>query len=31
MRTIVNNGSEPASVLIISAPTSSGYEPMDWA
>ena len=30
-RTVVNNGSEPASVLIISAPTTSGYEPMDWA
>jgi uncharacterized cupin superfamily protein len=31
MRTMANNGSEPASALIISAPTSSGYEPMDWA
>ncbi len=31
MRTVLNNGSEPASVLIISAPRSSGYEPMDWA
>jgi uncharacterized cupin superfamily protein len=30
-RTIVNGGGEPASVLIISAPTTSGYEPMDWA
>jgi mannose-6-phosphate isomerase-like protein (cupin superfamily) len=30
-RTIVNGGPEPASVLIISAPRSSGYEPMDWA
>ncbi len=29
-RTIVNKGSDPASVLIISAPTTSGYEPMDW-
>ena len=31
MRYVVNNGSEPARVLIISAPTTSGYEPMDWA
>lgn len=31
VRTIVNDGSGPASVLIISAPVSSGYEPMDWA
>ncbi len=30
-RTIRNDGSDPASVLIISAPTTSGYEPMDWA
>ena len=30
-RTIVNGGGEPASVLIISAPITSGYEPMDWA
>jgi uncharacterized cupin superfamily protein len=30
-RTVVNNGDEPASVLIISAPRTSGYEPMDWA
>ncbi len=31
MRTVRNDGSEPASVLIISAPRTSGYEPMDWA
>jgi glyoxylate utilization-related uncharacterized protein len=31
MRYVVNTGSEPARVLIISAPTTSGYEPMDWA
>ena len=31
VRYVVNNGSEPARVLIISAPTTSGYEPMDWA
>lgn len=31
LRTIVNNGSEMASILIISAPVTSGYEPMDWA
>jgi uncharacterized cupin superfamily protein len=30
-RTVVNKGDEPASVLIVSAPTTSGYEPMDWA
>ena len=30
-RTVRNDGAEPASVLIISAPRSSGYEPMDWA
>jgi mannose-6-phosphate isomerase-like protein (cupin superfamily) len=31
VRTVRNDGEEPASMLIISAPTSSGYEPMDWA
>jgi len=30
-RTVVNRGEEPASVLIVSAPRTSGYEPMDWA
>lgn len=30
-RTVRNDGDEPASVLIVSAPRSSGYEPMDWA
>jgi uncharacterized cupin superfamily protein len=30
-RYVVNNGSETARVLIVSAPTTSGYEPMDWA
>jgi uncharacterized cupin superfamily protein len=30
-RTVKNTGSEPASVLICSAPCSSGYEPMGWA
>jgi uncharacterized cupin superfamily protein len=30
-RTVVNRGSEPATVLIVSAPRNSGYEPMDWA
>jgi uncharacterized cupin superfamily protein len=30
-RTVRNDGEEPASVLIASAPTSSGYEPMEWA
>jgi uncharacterized cupin superfamily protein len=30
-RTVRNNESQPASVLIVSAPTTSGYEPMAWA
>lgn len=30
-RTVVNNGSTEAKVLIISAPRTSGYEPMSWA
>lgn len=30
-RTVRNDGDEPASVLIASAPRSSGYEPMTWA
>jgi quercetin dioxygenase-like cupin family protein len=30
-RTVSNDGQEPASVLIVSAPRSSGYEPMGWA
>jgi uncharacterized cupin superfamily protein len=30
-RTVRNDGKEPASVLIASAPASSGYEPMSWA
>jgi uncharacterized cupin superfamily protein len=30
-RRIVNNGPGAASVLIVSAPTTSGYEPMEWA
>lgn len=29
-RTVRNDGDEPASVLITSAPRSSGYEPMEW-
>ena len=31
VRTVVNSGAELARVLIISAPVSSGFEPMDWA
>jgi uncharacterized cupin superfamily protein len=31
LRTLRNDGSEVASVLIVSAPTSSGYQPLDWA
>ena len=30
-RTVVNYGDEPAAVLIVSAPRSSGFEPLDWA
>ena len=30
-RTVVNRGDEQASVLIVSAPRSSGFEPLDWA
>lgn len=30
-RTVLNEGSEAASVMIVSAPRSSGYEPMEWA
>jgi mannose-6-phosphate isomerase-like protein (cupin superfamily) len=30
-RTVHNTGSEPATVLIASAPTTSGYTPMAWA
>ncbi len=30
-RTVRNAGSEPCSVLIVSAPRTSGYEPMEWA
>jgi quercetin dioxygenase-like cupin family protein len=30
-RTVRNAHSDPASVLIVSAPTTSGYTPMEWA
>ena len=30
-RYVINNGDTVARVLIVSAPTTSGYEPMDWA
>ena len=30
-RTVRNTGSGPARVLIVSAPRSSGYEPLEWA
>jgi uncharacterized cupin superfamily protein len=30
-RTVRNQSAEPCSVLIVSAPTTSGYKPMDWA
>jgi uncharacterized cupin superfamily protein len=31
MRTVRNDGDGVARVMIVSAPTDSGYEPMDWA
>jgi uncharacterized cupin superfamily protein len=31
VRTVRNDGDQPASVLIVSAPRSSGYTPMEWA
>jgi uncharacterized cupin superfamily protein len=31
MRTVVNLSDAPTTVLIASAPRSSGYEPLDWA
>jgi uncharacterized cupin superfamily protein len=30
-RTVVNDGDETATVLIVSAPRTSGYEAMEWA
>jgi len=30
-RTVRNDGDDVARVLIVSAPVTSGYEPMDWA
>ncbi len=30
-RTVRNDGDQTASVLIVSAPRSSGYQPMEWA
>jgi (S)-ureidoglycine aminohydrolase len=30
-RTVFNRGSQPARLLIASAPRTSGYEPMSWA
>jgi mannose-6-phosphate isomerase-like protein (cupin superfamily) len=30
-RTVRNDGDQPASVLIVSAPRSSGFVPMEWA
>ena|SRR5215204_1447004 len=31
VRSVRNDGDEPASVLIASAPRSSGYRPLEWA
>lgn len=30
-RTVRNDGGSPVTVLIVSAPRTSGYEPMSWA
>jgi glyoxylate utilization-related uncharacterized protein len=30
-RTVRNDSAQPAEVLIVSAPRSSGYQPMSWA
>lgn len=30
-RTVRNDGGDPCAVLIVSAPTTSGYTPMSWA
>ncbi|HWG08895.1 MAG TPA: cupin domain-containing protein [Solirubrobacteraceae bacterium] len=30
-RTVRNDGDEQADVMIVSAPRTSGYEPMEWA
>ena len=30
-RTVRNDSAQPCSVLIVSAPTTSGYTPMEWA
>lgn len=30
-RTVRNTGPDPCSVLIVSAPTTSGFQPMEWA
>ena len=30
-RTVVNHGEEAATVLIVSAPRTSGYQPLSWA
>jgi quercetin dioxygenase-like cupin family protein len=30
-RTVANDGDEPALVMIVSAPRTSGYTPMEWA
>ncbi len=30
-RTVRNDAPEPCAVLIVSAPTTSGYTPMEWA
>jgi uncharacterized cupin superfamily protein len=31
LRTVRNDGDRPALVMIVSAPRTSGYEPMEWA
>jgi len=31
VRSVVNHGTEPARLLMVSAPISSGFAPMEWA
>jgi uncharacterized cupin superfamily protein len=31
VRSVVNRSAEPARLLMVSAPTSSGFAPMEWA
>ncbi len=31
VRSVVNHGTEPARLLMVSAPVTSGFRPMEWA